>query len=121
MGTRDVSYRASPTPLEDDDDTLRARDVAAVYLGFGILTTNDTYTLFREAHGRDSARVVHRTSGHLSLEEMGELLALQLVARRVTSRESRRVLSLLGPNQAEVVEERMATFDPDTLPSLLLP
>jgi hypothetical protein len=121
MATRDVSYRASATPLDDDDDTLRARDVATVYLGFDILTTNDTYTLFREPHGRIGARVVHRTSGHLSLEEMGGLLAAQLVARSLSSRELRRVLSLLGPNQAEVVEERVAAFDRDTLRSLLAP
>ncbi len=98
-------------PTSDKDFLLRAA-VGSVYLGFGIVTTNDAYRFFDNAVARDDGRIERsmgshlvRTGGVVSLDGMAFLLAVQGVAREWDSAERRRVASLLDPSQAEAFAE----------------
>jgi hypothetical protein len=111
------TYRASARVLRDEPDEARAIDASTVYLGLGILTTNDAYT-FRHTQGGVS---VHRTAGALSMEAMVYLLAAQIVVRRARAAIRRRVRSLLEEDQAAVFEAFVRELDADELERAVLP
>jgi len=83
----------------EEEDT----DVTTIYLGFGILTTNNAYRFRKTGEMRGG---VIRTSwstthtGYLSPQAMAFLLAAQAVIRGLTKQEVKNVASLLETNQA---------------------
>jgi hypothetical protein len=78
-------------------------DVTTIYVGFGILTLNNTYRS-RSSVGPRGALVATRWSvaegGYLTPERMAFLLAAQVVARGCEKHEIRRIADLLEANQS---------------------
>jgi hypothetical protein len=90
------SYRDAPShAVAASDEVLRAGEIASVFLGFGIITSNDAYRFTRTR-----PRVVtHRTCGVLSYEAMTCVLAAWWRARGGDRRERRRIHASLDANQ----------------------
>jgi hypothetical protein len=87
---------------EASKEELRT-DVTTVYLGFGVLTTNAAYRSRTEGELQGTMAVLrwsHSTLGYLAPESFAFLLAAQMLARRATASERRRVRSHLEANQA---------------------
>jgi hypothetical protein len=80
-------------------------DVTTVYLGFGVMTTNDTYR-FRSSGNSRQQQWSQSRYGYLPLQAMSFLLGLQLAARNRDD-EIRAVQKLLEPNQRRAVEETL--------------
>lgn len=77
-------------------------DITTVYLGFGILTTNNAYR-FRKSGGLSGGMTTTAWStsqvGYLSPQSMAFLLAAQSVARGLATRDVKRIAAKLEPNQ----------------------
>jgi hypothetical protein len=105
-------------------DNQRLIDLAAITLGFGLLTTDAAQRFYaRSAGGMRSQRAEFRL-GALSVQDMCFLLAMQLHARGLSRREVRRVTGGLQPNQAAFVRDDAAwleQLDPPLAAQLKLP
>jgi hypothetical protein len=77
-------------------------DLTTVYLGFGILTLNNTYLHRSRAFGASGTGLSVSVSGagYLSTQSMAFLLAVQATARQASAAERRHIASLLEANQA---------------------
>lgn len=95
----------------DRDELLT--DVTTVYLGFGVLTTNDTHRYRKDAEGWSTSGY-----GYLPLQAMAYLLGLQLAARNDRD-EIRAIERQLEPNQQRCVIETLKALRHEDLPSLL--
>ncbi|WP_437785649.1 hypothetical protein [Sorangium sp. So ce1097] len=88
---------------EDRDVEEQLTDLTTIYLGFGVLTVNNT-DRHRASGSRDLRTVTHESHGYLSPQAMSFLLAAQVLGRRAKAREQRRIAQLLEPNQAAFYE-----------------
>jgi|HubBroStandDraft_1064217.scaffolds.fasta_scaffold01458_10 hypothetical protein len=98
------AYRAV-TGLAEAHDRLEEEntDLTTVYLGFGILTTNNAFR-FRKGAVNGSLRGWQRSvsrTGYLSAEALAFTLAVQVIARGVVASEIRRIRRLLELSQQE--------------------
>ena len=94
----------------------RLTDLTTIFLGFGVLTVNNT-DRYRARGGGDYRVVTWESAGYLSPQAMSFLLAAQVAARRLGARERRRIEGLLEPNQAAcfVAAWEQLAPDPDKL------
>ncbi len=98
------AYRAHHglcVPKRDQEELLT--DVTTVYLGFGILSTNNSfrYRSSLEIHsGRTRTSMSTSSAGYLPPQAFSFLLAVQLAARRTSFWRRRAVLKHLEPDQA---------------------
>jgi hypothetical protein len=105
-------------PSSDKEELLT--DVTTVYLGFGILTTNNTYR-YRSSGNWSVTRWSNSAVGYLPPDAMSFLLALQAFARNRRD-EIRAIEKHLEPNQQACFEEAMHVLnDIDVLEELALP
>lgn len=112
-------HRDRLEPAAKDQEEILT-DITTVYLGFGVLTTNDSYR-FR-SHG-DMRRQSWGSSsyGYLPLQAMSFLLGMQLAARN-RDEEIESITSQLEPNQKRAVLETLDVFaEEDILELLALP
>lgn len=98
------AYRAI-TGLAEAHDRLEEEntDLTTLYLGFGILTTNNAFRFRKRALNGSLGRwqvQVSRT-GYLSAEAMAYVLAAQVVARGLVTSEKNRIRRLLELSQQE--------------------
>lgn len=110
--------------VEDSEVEEELTDLTTVYLGFGLPTVNGTYRY--RARGEmvgSMARTEWSFSqgGYLPLEAMSFLLAVQAVARRMDSGETRRLQRQLEPNQAASFHRALQALEsePDALAATL--
>ena len=78
-------------------------DLTTVYLGFGILTVNNTDRFRKSGYLRGTTAYTsykHSSTGYLSPQSMSFLLAAQVVARGIDSRGRSRIAGELEPNQS---------------------
>lgn len=100
----------------EEEDT----DITTVFLGFGILTTNNAYR-FRKTGEMVGTMVSTKWStsqtGYLSPQSMAFLLAAQAVARGLDKSEVKAVAALLEPNQRDFFRaaHKELAQDPDAL------
>lgn len=111
------AYRAHHG-IEVADRNLEERltDLTTIYLGFGVLTVNNTDR--HRAGGAAGYRVVTWEShGYLSPQAMSFLLAAQVATRRLGAVSRRRIEGLLEANQAACFEAAWEQLgaDPDKL------
>lgn len=103
-----------PQDAPDRDELLT--DVTTVYLGFGVLTTNDTHRYRKDGQSWSTSGY-----GYLPLQAMSYLLGLQLAARN-DREEIRAIERELEPNQQRCVIETMKALQhEDVLSMLALP
>ena len=93
------SYHALSVPERDLEERLT--DLTTVYLGFGILTTNNAYRFRSKVESGFGSRASHSRTGYLSPSAMSFLLAAQVVGRSMTPQAVRKVERALEPNQAD--------------------
>jgi hypothetical protein len=97
------AYRAWTGLMETDDPLEEQKtDLTTVYLGFGLLTTNNTYRFRKQGLGGNIfAGIEWSTSetGYLSPQTMAFALAAQVTARGMSLTEVKRLGRLLEPNQ----------------------
>ncbi len=89
------------------DQEARCIDVATVYLGFGLITTNAAYRYRASGERRGYTAITrwkHTRLGALSPEAMAYLLAVQQAARDASSKEIRAIVRQLETNQATFFE-----------------
>jgi hypothetical protein len=112
-------YRSEGWRLPETDAERRRVDVMTVYLGLGLLTTNDSYRflLIHKSNGRKDH--VHRRAGFLGEEAMSFLLALQVRARGLGRREAQRLATLLETNQADYFRDAWDEIDDAECAALL--
>lgn len=88
--------------VEDRDEEERLTDLTTVYLGFGVLTLNNTHR-FETGSYSEGARTMgywrHSRLGYLPTQALAFLLAAQAVARRLEDKEVRELTKELGKNQ----------------------
>ncbi|HEX7809151.1 MAG TPA: hypothetical protein VF608_10510 [Thermoanaerobaculia bacterium] len=95
-------------------------DITTVYLGFGVLTTNDTHRFRSEGTIREQ-RWSSSSYGYLPLQAMSYLLGLQLAARN-RDEEISSIEKQLEPNQRRAVLETLESLEEsDVLDLLALP
>jgi len=99
----------------DRDTEERLTDLTTIYLGFGILTTNASYRYRQRgvliAGTYSGTESMHERYGYLPSEQMSFLLAAQAVVRGLSRAQRRRVMGLLGANQAASFRTACATLD----------
>lgn len=91
-------------------------DLTTVYLGFGVLTANASYTSKSSgsvAGGWVTHRVEVARAGYLSPEDMAFLLALQITARGLRRAEVGRLVDELAPAQQSMFREARRVLLPD--------
>lgn len=98
-------YRAPPRAPGTSPDAVEERcvDVTAVYLGFGVLTTNgaEKHQSSGEVRGTNASLRVEVTKiGALTPQEQSFALAAQLISRGVEARDEKRLIGHLAANQA---------------------
>lgn len=93
------------TSPEEEEEHLT--DLTTVYLGFGILATNNSHR-FRQrswvSGGAEFSEWSRQSAGYLPPQAFAYLLATQMVARALPPRERRRLLKRLEGNQAVFVK-----------------
>jgi hypothetical protein len=100
------AYRAHHGLMKEDrQEEELLTDLTTCYLGFGILTTNNSYRY--RASGEVVGGGVYQSwstqqTGYLTPQGFGFLLGLQLAVRDTDGRTRRRVLRHLEPNQAAI-------------------
>jgi hypothetical protein len=92
-------------------------DVTTVYLGFGILTTNDTHRFRTEGNSRQQ-RWATTSYGYLPLQAMSYLLGLQLAARN-RDEEIASIEKQLEPNQRRAMLETLDALQHEDVLDLL--
>lgn len=110
----------------DEEEMLT--DLTTIYLGFGVLTVNNTHRYRTQMTGDMSASRAWSSAGYLSPESMSFALAAQVVARELTCWQTWRLLRYLEPNQrgytraalrllrpAEELWQRLAPEDPPSI------
>ncbi len=89
--------------VAQEDEEERLTDVTTVYLGFGILSTNNSFR-YRSSldlvDGKSRTSMSTSSTGYLSAQAFSFLLAVQLAARRASFWTRRAVLKHLEPDQA---------------------
>jgi len=104
--------------IDDQEEILT--DITTVYLGFGLLTTNDTYR-FRSSGNSRVQQWGSSSYGYLPMQAMSFLLGMQLAARNRED-EIDGVLEQLEPNQQRAVRETLEHFETlDIVDLLALP
>jgi hypothetical protein len=101
-------YRAAPHLPGARAELVEERcvDITAVYLGFGVLTTNgaEKHQSSGEVRGTNASLRVEVTKiGALTPQEQSFALAAQLLSRRLEARDDKRVIGHLAANQAAYV------------------
>jgi len=107
--------------VDDRDQEEHLTDLTTIYLGFGILTTNNTDRYRSYGNARITAWSVS-SAGYLTPQAMTWLLALQATARdRV--KESRTIEKFLEPNQRACFDAAMheMTIEPSYIHELGMP
>jgi hypothetical protein len=111
-------HRDKLESAHDQEELLT--DITTVYLGFGILTTNDTHRFRSEGNSRQQ-RWATTSYGYLPLQAMSYLLGLQLAARN-RDEEISSIEKQLEPNQRRAVLETLdALQNADVLDLLAIP
>lgn len=91
-------------------------DLTTVYLGFGVLTVNASFTS-RSGGWAEGGRVFHRVevgrTGYLVPEDMAFLLALQVTARKLPRAEIGRLVDELAPAQQAMFREARRVLSAD--------
>lgn len=110
-----AAWRAHHHLTDTDDHALEQElsDVASVVLGFGLLTTNNTWRYRRRAELSGAAVHTHttvHTGGFLSSEVMAWLLAVQATLRGDRALNAR-LVGALEPSQRITFEESLASLD----------
>ena len=95
---------------EDIDEEERLTDLTTIYLGFGILSANNSLR-YRSEGDYEETRWSTSSTGYLTPQAMSFLLALQVWARKATSRYRRRIANLLEPNQRAFFAEALKHID----------
>lgn len=112
-------HRDRLEPSTSDQEEVLT-DITTVYLGFGVLTTNDTYR-FRSEGDMRQQRWASSSYGYLPLQAMSFLLGMQLAARG-RDEEISAIEAQLEPNQRRAVLETIDEFaSQDILDLLALP
>ncbi|HEX2831449.1 MAG TPA: hypothetical protein VHW00_00450 [Thermoanaerobaculia bacterium] len=112
-------HRDRLEPAAKDQEEILT-DITTVYLGFGVLTTNDTYRFRSEGNMREQ-RWASSSYGYLPLQAMSFLLGMQLAAR-ARDEEISAIETQLEPNQRRAVLETIDEFaSQDILDLLALP
>ena len=113
------AYRHAHGIVERDRDVEeRLTDLTTVYVGFGVLTTNNAYRY------RSTARhYSHAHTGYLSPQAMAFLLALQTAARNLDDPAHAAIAKRLETNQAAFFRaaRRYIRLSPEALALLELP
>ena len=93
--------------VEDRDLEEQLTDLTTVFLGFGILTTNESDRFRSNFRGWSRSN-----AGYLSPPSMALLLGAQLVARHAGPRDRRRVRDALERNQAAALDQALRWLEP---------
>jgi hypothetical protein len=101
---------------ESPEEEERLTDLTALYLGFGLLVTNNAFKY--RTRGDIRGTIVnyewsHQQVGYLSLEEFCFALAIQALARGWSPQQLRRFRGLLEPAQAETFDHAVAHLGRD--------
>jgi hypothetical protein len=94
--------------VEDRDEEERLTDLTAAYLGFGILAANNAWRYRASGDGWSTSK-----TGYLTPQAMSFLLALQVWARDLPSRQRKAVANLLEPNQRSFFAAAVAHMEKD--------
>jgi hypothetical protein len=107
--------------VDDRDQEEHLTDLTTIYLGFGILTTNNTDRYRSYGNARITAWSVS-SAGYLPPQAMTWLLALQATARD-RAKESRAIEKFLEPNQRACFDAAMheMTIEPSYIHELGMP
>lgn len=107
--------------IEDREEEEHLTDLTTIFLGFGILTANNTDRYRTYGNARVTGWSLS-SAGYLPPQAMTWLLALQASARGRT-REMRKIESFLEPNQRACFEAAMHEIanDPSYIDDLALP
>jgi hypothetical protein len=107
------AYRAF-TRLAEAHDRLEEEntDLTTIYLGFGLLTTNNAYRFRKRVVGAGYSLSAAWT-GYLSPQAMAFALAAQVVARGLSAAETKRIAGLLETNQQAFFREACKTLAQD--------
>lgn len=81
------------------DEEEQLTDLTTIYLGFGVLTVNNTHRYRTAMTGDMAAQRQWSKAGYLSPETMSFALGAQLVARELSCWQTWRTLRWLEPNQ----------------------
>ncbi len=95
---------------EDRDEEERLTDLTTTYLGFGILSANNSLR-YRSAGDLDETRWSTSSTGYLTPQAMSFLLALQAWGRETTSKQRKRIADFLEPNQRAFFVEAFKHID----------
>ena len=106
-------FRSKPAANDEERRMEQAKiGVAAIYLGFGILTANHSH---RWVHGRPGPKHVDESVagvGLLSVPAIGYALAVQLAVRRVGFWERRKLTRHLEPDPKAYFDDAWARVSP---------
>ncbi|WP_164015040.1 hypothetical protein [Pyxidicoccus trucidator] len=102
--------------VEDRQHEEQLTDLTTIFLGFGLLTTNNTFRS-RASGALMGSSTVHSWSvgglGYLSPQVMSFLLAAQVVARGSEREEVRMLKRALRPTQAEAFGAALKLLEPE--------
>jgi hypothetical protein len=108
--------------VSDRDTEERLTDLTTVYLGFGVLTTNNAYR-YRASGGPEGSMTMttwsHSRAGYLPPQAMAFLLAATMLARRLDAGALARIARLLETNQKAFFKAAIKALDADQLAARL--